>query len=96
MELISLGLINIFLSLLGLFPVSIPMGRNLLALKTGVNNKIFHLLSAILLFLFAFSLWPIMKYLPILTISILNASLGIMIIDYYTMGLYILKSPRYA
>lgn len=92
-EIFTLGWMNIIMSFLGLFPLSIPFARNVFVAKIGTNHRIFHIFSGTQVFLFTFTFWPVMKFFPLLSISIFNTTLGIMICDFQLFFMYMLYAP---
>ena len=96
LEILGVGFCNILAGIFGILPFSLPIGRNLLALRSGASNRTYLLLSAFFTFFFGWVVWNYMQFLPIICISIFNASLGILLIDGEFFMQYWIYSPKYA
>lgn len=96
LEFVGLALSNFLAGVFGILPMSIPIGRNLLALRSGASHRIYLLISAFFVVLFGFIIWPYMKSLPMITVSVFNASLGVLLIDTELFHNYWRFSPKYA
>lgn len=96
LEFVGLALSNFLSGVFGILPMSIPIGRNLLALRSGASHRAYLLLAAFLVVLFGFIIWPFMKSLPMITVSVFNASLGVLLIDTELFYNYWRFSPKYA
>lgn len=93
LEMLSLGVTNIILGMLGLLPVSIPVARNLLAREAGGNHKVYLMFSFILLFVGGSVAWPIIKCFPRLAVSAIGTTLGLLIVDLTFLYSTIKTSP---
>lgn len=80
-ELLGVGIGNIIAGFFGILPLSLSIGKNLLALKSGATNRIYLLLSAFFTVVFGWLAWEYMKFLPMICVSIFNSSLGILLIN---------------
>lgn len=96
LEILGVGFCNILAGILGILPFSLPIGRNLLALRSGASNRTYLLLTALFTFFFGWVVWSYMQFLPIICISIFNASLGILLIDAEFFMQYWIYCPKYA
>ena len=96
LEIVGLGLANLVAGVFGILPLSLPIGRNLLALKAGATERYYLVLSCFLTVVFGFLIWPLMEYLPMITVSIFNAALGMQLLDPEVFGNYWKFSPKYA
>ena len=96
LEILSVGIFNVLAGVLGILPFSIPVGKNLLALKSGATNRSYLLLTACFTFVFGWVAWKYMQFLPMICISIFNASLGVLLIDTEYFIKYWIYTPKYA
>ena len=96
LEIVGIAVSNFIAGVFGILPLSLPIGRNLLALRSGATKRYYLLLSCFLTVVFGWLIWPYMKYLPMITVSIFNASLGVMLLDTKTFHNYWKFSPKYA
>ena len=95
-EMLGLGLSNILAGVLGFFPVSLPVGRNLVVIQAGANSPIFGVIAAILTVLVTYFLWGFFQHLPMLAVSIVSATLAVTLLDIKTLLNYWKYSPAYA
>jgi MFS superfamily sulfate permease-like transporter len=95
-ELLGLGITNIICGLLGLPPCSLSMCRTMLMHQLGANSPVYNLLGAIFLVLFLWVLFPLTVYVPMITISFFNISIGLLLIDLDTIWFYWRYNRRFA
>lgn len=95
-EILGIAITNFLCSFLGLFPVSLPIGRNLLAIQSGASHYSYLLFSSLLTIFLGYVIWPYLVYLPLVVVSIFNACLGLCLIDFKMLRNYWYCSPRYA
>ena len=95
LEMLGLAATNILSGALGLLPLSLPVGRNLLALRSGATNRVYMLFSTALVVMMGWILWPYMKFLPLFTVSVFNISLGFLLLEPSMFSHYFKYSPRF-
>ena len=95
-ELMGLGLTNIVCGLLGLPPCSLSMCRTILMHQLGANSPVYSLIGAFFLILFLWVLFPLTKYVPMITVSFYNISLGLLMIDLDTIWFYWKYNRKFA
>lgn len=96
LEIVGLAISNFIAGITGLLPLSLPIGRNLLALRSGATSRVYLLIACLFTIIFGWVVWPYMKFLPLITVSIFNASLGILLMDSRLFNNYWLYNPKYA
>lgn len=96
LEIVGLAISNFIAGIAGLLPLSLPIGRNLLALRSGATHRIYLIIACVLTIFFGWVIWPYMKFLPLITVSIFNASLGILLMDSRLFNNYWIYNPKYA
>lgn len=96
LEIVGLAISNFIAGIAGILPLSLPIGRNLLALRSGATNRVYLLISCVFTVFFGWIVWPYMKFLPFITVSIFNASLGILLMDSRLFNNYWMYNPKYA
>ena len=96
LEVLGLAISNFIAGIFGVLPLSLPIGRNLLALRSGASSRVYLLIACVLSILFGWIIWPWMKFLPLITVSVFNASLGVLLIDSQVFYNYWKFNPKYA
>ena len=94
-EMVGLAITTLISGIVGMLPLSLPIGSNLLALRSGAKHRYYLLIACGLTVFFGWIIWPYMKFLPFITISIFNASLGILLIDVELFTNYWRFNPKY-
>lgn len=81
LSLLGIGATNFVNYLFGLLPVTTPVGRNTMAILTGANHRIYHLLNIICMGTMLFVLLPVLGFIPSFVVKALNLVICFHLID---------------
>lgn len=95
-ELMGLGVTNIILGVLGLPPCSLSMCRTILMHQLGASSPVYNVLGFIFIVLFLWITFAVTKFLPMVTVSIYNISLGLLMIELDTVWFYWKYNRKFA
>lgn len=95
-EYIGVGVSNLIAGILGILPLSLPIGRGLLGIKAGANNYLYPIMSCVFTFLLGYFFYSSMRYLPVILVSIFNVSLALLLLNISHLINYFKMSPKYA
>lgn len=91
----GLGFINTVLSICGYCVASVPIGRNLMALKMGASDKIYLLLCAIILLIVFNALLNLLNQTPLFILKSFNLVVCLNLIDTRACYLYYKYNKAY-